>query len=285
MDIAVGSEQGVFSKHNSDAYLSAALTPKAMFFGVADGFGAVGPSMSAAMTALVTVRDYLHGRRCLGVNGPIGSPAGIRSLLLSALDYANAQLYACSGSHEDYVASGTSLTVAIIVGRCAFVGHAGDAGAYLLRFGNMERITNDDALFAEVLTSVKAGVPAKPRMRGVLWRSLGTQAKLEASVVQVDLLPTDQLLLCTDGVHHCVSSDEMCDVLLESYTASDVVARLLATTKMRGRLDNATLLVVRNLLAPTMPSARRFFSLAGRSPLLLFVLSVLFLILFLVIRS
>jgi hypothetical protein len=77
----------------------------------------------------------------------------------------------------------------------------------------------------------------------------------------------------------------MCDVLLESYTASDVVARLLATTKMRGRLDNATLLVVRNLLAPTMPSARRFFSLAGRSPLLLFVLSVLFLILFLVIRS
>jgi len=119
----------------------------------------------------------------------------------------------------------------------------------LLRRDHLESLTADDALFADVMAGAKTALPAKPRMQSVLWRSLGTQAKLEASIAHIELLAGDQLVLCTDGVHRCLSSEEIGRALVESETASDAVGRLLATTKTRGNLDNGTLIVGRDLLA------------------------------------
>jgi hypothetical protein len=172
-------------------------------------------------------RDRSRGRRrrsrsprcatiCAGVIaagsfGRSASPSGLlRAILLAALDHANARLYAQSGSHEDFVGSGTSLTAVMLVGHQALVGHVGDARAYLLRLGRLDMLTSDDAMFADTaVTSAKNALPAKPRTRGLLWRSLGTQAKLEASIAHVELLAGDQLVLCTDGVHRCVDDDEL----------------------------------------------------------------------------
>lgn len=264
MEIAFGSEQGIRQTRNSDACLSETLTPDAVFFGVADGFGASGQERSAAFDALQLVYGYLRGRRRLGI-GAGDSEERLRGLLLAALDHANARLYETGGSTDDFVGSGASVTTMLIVGRRAFIGHIGDARAYLLRFARLEALTADDALFTDargggagVAGTLKSSLPAKPRARGLLWRSLGTHAKLEASVAHVDLLSGDQVVLCTDGLHTCVSADEMCAVLLESEKACDVVTRLLAMMKMRGGLDNATVIVGRDLLAfDSAPSVRR----------------------------
>jgi len=282
MEIAFGSEHGIRQTRNSDACLSETLTSDAVFFGVADGFGAAGPEHSVALDALQLVCGYLRGRRRFGI-GADDSEERLRGLLLAALDYANARLYETGGSTDDFVGSGASVTTMLIVGRRAFVGHIGDARAYLLRFARLEALTADDALFpdangdgAGVSGTLKSSLPAKPRARGLLWRSLGTHAKLEASVAHVDLLSGDQVVLCTDGLHACVSADEMCGVMLESEKACDVVARLLAMMKMRGGLDNATVMVGRDLMAfQSAPAAgrgkkpiRTYLLLAGASLLL-----------------
>ncbi len=269
MQIAGGSEPGIRRGRNDDAYLHERLTPCAALFGIADGFGTVGRGAPIAVVALETVRDYLRGHRRLGTEGRIASVASIRALLLAALDHANARLYAWGGSHDDFVGSGASLTVVLVVGRHAFVGHVGDARAYLLRRGRLESLTADDALFVggELESGVKSVLPAKPRLRGILWRSLGTQSKLEASVAHVELTDGDQVLLCTDGVHRCIYEREIREVLGAAPTAAEVVARLLAIVKLRGNLDNGTLVVGRDLLvsqrwsestAPSFPTWLRF---------------------------
>jgi serine/threonine protein phosphatase PrpC len=249
MEVAVGSELGIWQKQNNDAHLSECIAPNVTFFGVADGFGALGRGNPTAALALASVRDYLRRRQRLGAFGRNASPSNLRALLLGALDHANGRLYAQSGSHEDFVAGGTSMTTVMVVGHHAFVGHVGDARAYLLRLGRLESLTADDAMFTDVLTSATTSLPARSRVRSLLWRSLGTQPKLEASIAHVELLAGDQLVLCTDGVHRCVSADEIGDALLSGDSSSDVVARLLLLTKMRGGLDNGTLLVCRDLLA------------------------------------
>jgi protein phosphatase len=250
VEIAVGSDLGIWQRQNNDAYLHESIAPGITFFGIADGFGAVGSGLPTAVVALETVRDYLRRRQRLGAgHGRAGSPASARALLLAALDHANARLFALGGSHEDFVGSGTSLTAVLLVGHHAFVGHVGDGRAYLLRRDYLESLTADDALFADVPAHAKTSLPAKPRMQSVLWRSLGTQAKLEASIAHVELLGGDQLVLCTDGVHRCLSSEEIGRALMEAQTAGDAVGRLLATTKTRGNLDNGTLIVGRDLLA------------------------------------
>lgn len=255
MEVASGTELGIWQKRQSDAHVADHIAPSVTLFGIADGFGETGRGVGIAPTALATVRDYLRRRHRVGSFGRSVSPSALRAVLLAALDHANARLYAQSGSNEDFVASGTSLTAVMVVGHHAFVGHVGDARAYLLRLGRLELLTADDAMFADTaVTSAKTSLPARPRSRGLLWRSLGTQAKLEASIAHVELFAGDQLVLCTDGVHHCVDEDELGEVLSDSPTASDVVARVLATARSRGGVDNGTLIVARDLLGAATPA-------------------------------
>ncbi len=254
MEVAVGAELGLWQKAQSDAHVAESLAPGVALLAIADGFGASGRSgQTSATFALQIVRDYLRRRQRLGAFGPrAASPSNVRALLLGALDQANAKLYAQSGSHDDFVAGGTSLTAVLIVGHHAFVGHVGDARAHVLRFGRLEALTADDAIFSDMaVPSSKASVPAKPRLKGVLWRSLGTQAKLEASMAHVELLAGDQLVLCTDGVHRVVSLDEISAALGSCDAAGDAVSRIFALAKSRGNVDNATAIVARELLVPT----------------------------------
>ncbi len=69
-----------------------------------------------------------------------------------------------------------------------------------------------------------------------------------AWVALVVVRPGDQLVLCTDGVHRFVGSEELGDALLEAETCADAVTRVLATAKARGTVDNGTLVVCRDLL-------------------------------------
>ncbi len=256
MEVAVGTDLGIWQRRQSDAHVAECIAPGVSLLAVADGFGDVGRGSATASLALATVREYLRRRHRVGSFGRNVSPSSLRAVLLAALDYANARLFAQSGSHEDFVGSGTSITTVLIVGAHAFVGHVGDARAYLMRLDRLELLTADDAMFADAaVTSAKTSLPAKPRTRGLLWRSLGTQAKLEASIAHVEIVPGDQLVLCTDGVHRTVEDDELSGALLDCESASDVVARLLATAKSRGAVDNATLVVGRDLLAPAAPIA------------------------------
>ncbi|GAC1305064.1 MAG: hypothetical protein NVSMB21_06300 [Vulcanimicrobiaceae bacterium] len=170
--------------------------------------------------------------------------------MLAALDHTNARLYRQSGSHDDFVAGGTSLTVLLVVGAHGFIGHVGDARAYLSRGDSFEMLTADDAIFSgAAVTSAKMPAIVAPHARGLLWRSLGTQAKLEASITHIELTAGDRFLLCTDGAYRCVDEAEFDAALDDDDAASDVVARLLATMRSRGNLDHATLLVARDVLA------------------------------------
>ena len=250
MEVAFGTESGLWQKRPSDAHLAETIAPNVTLLAVADGFGELGRGIATAPVALATIREYLRRRQRVGSFGRNVSPSGLLAILLAALDHANARLYAQSGSHEDSVRSGTSLTAVLIVGHHAFLGHVGDARAYLLRLGRLETLTADDAMFADAaVTSAKTSLPAKPRMRGLLWRSLGTQAKLEASIAHIELVLGDQLVLCTDGVHRCIDDDELAGALEHGETSADVVGRLLAVAKSRGNIDNGTLVVGRDLLA------------------------------------
>jgi protein phosphatase len=257
VEVAVGTEVGIWQRRQSDAHIAECIAPNVTLFGIADGFGDLGRTSSIAPLALATVRDYLRRRHRVGALGRHVTPSALRGILLAALDHANGRLYAQSGSHEDFVGGGTSLTAVMIVGHHAFVAHVGDSRAYLQRLGRLDMLTADDAMFADAaVTSAKTSLAARPRTRGVLWRSLGTQPKLEASIAHVELLAGDQLLLCTDGVHRCVDDDELCDALHVAETAGEAVARLLATARARGNVDNGTVILGRDLLVATLPALR-----------------------------
>jgi protein phosphatase len=251
VEVAVGTDLGIWQRRQSDAHVAECIAPGVSLLAVADGFGDGGRGNGIASLAIATVREYLRRRHRVGSFGRNVSPAMLLKVLEDALKHANARLFAQSGSHEDFVGSGSSITAVLIVGAHAFVGHVGDARAYLMRLDRLQLLTADDSWFTDTaVPSSKISLPAKPRARGLLWRSLGTQAKPEVSIDHVELVPGDQLVLCTDGVHRALEDEELSSALMDCESASDVVSRLLATAKARGAVDNATLVVGRDLLAP-----------------------------------
>lgn len=253
MDVAVGFEPG--GAVCGDAHLSEVLAPNISFFCVAHGFGSNGRPGPVAAIALSTMREFLRRKvRHACANGRTIAPANVRGLLIGAFEHANARLFELGGSNADFVASGASVTGALVAGEHAFVGHVGDARAYLLRLGRVEVLTVDDAMTLDAVPSTASGAPARPRRR-LLWRSLGTQAKLEASIAHVELIPGDRLVLCTDGFHRAIGAEELGTALADDANSSDVVARLLQLVRARGIRQNATLVIARDLLAAA-PAAR-----------------------------
>jgi protein phosphatase len=212
MEIAVGSRPGAPQRGGEEAYVAEIVAPGVVLLAVAHGFGRIRERPTPAVAAQA-VRDSLKRR----VRGERRDP---RAALSAAFASANARVYAHSGSTDDYVASGTSLTAALIVGDHAFVGHVGATRAYLGRDGVLSTLTSDDAVGEGPLR--------------LLTRTLGTQATLEPSLAHLRLMHGDALVLSSGALHELLDEDEIADALRASSSSEDVTARLLAIAGIRG---------------------------------------------------
>jgi hypothetical protein len=101
VEIAVGSKPAAGSRANVDAHVAEVIGSGVVLLAVAEGFGSV-RGQAAPLVAALAVRDALRHRvRRDGRDA--------RAALLSAFASANARVFAHSGSHDDYIASGCSL--------------------------------------------------------------------------------------------------------------------------------------------------------------------------------
>ncbi len=140
------------------------LAPNISFFCVAHGFGSngrPGPDRRGRAFDDAGVPAPPAARHACA-NGRALAPSNVRALLLGAFEHANARLFELGGSNADFVASGASVTGALVAGEHAFVGHVGDARAYLLRLGRVEVLTVDDAMTLDAVPSTASGLAAAP---------------------------------------------------------------------------------------------------------------------------
>ncbi len=232
MEIAVGSRPGVPQRGGDEAYVAEIVAPGIVLLAVAHGFGRI-RERSAPEVAAQAVRDSLKRR----VRSERRDPRGA---LAAAFSAANARVYAHSGSTDDYIASGTSLTAALIVGDHAFVGHVGATRAYLGRAGTLAALTVDDALGDGVR---------------LLTRALGTQPTLEPALEHVRLMSGDALVLSSGALHELLDPGEIADALRGAASSEDVTAKLLAIAGVRGG-DGAGTVIVGRALTEFPPEGR-----------------------------
>jgi len=252
VDVAGGSDAGPRVRRSTVAHVVERLGPSLTLIAVAESFGVPARASSVAADALVATRDTMRRRQRLAAYGRISAAGGPRASLLAALDAANARLFAQHGSHDDHVATGASLTAVVIANGRAYVGHAGASRAYLARGGTLERLTDDDAVFADATVASAGGATLAPRGPRLLWRSFGTQPKLEASVAQIVLDVGDELVLCSSAVHRYVEPSRLAAILEDSDSAAAAVARGLAFVRDREDVD-AAIVIGRDLLAADDP--------------------------------
>jgi PPM family protein phosphatase len=134
---------------------------------------------------------------------------------------------------------GTTLTIAYVVGTEAFIGHAGDSRAYLIRGGSISQLTKDHTL-AEVYHSAGYAREEVSRVKNILTNFLSEGREMHLHVDQVSLHDGDFLLVCSDGLTDLVPDENIAAAINSAANPQAACDSLISLALERGGKDNVT---------------------------------------------
>lgn len=142
---------------------------------------------------------------------------------------------------------GTTLTVAGTLGRDLVIGHVGDSRAYLLRDDDITQLTKDHTVAQALIDAgVSPNDPVSVSMQHLLTAALGAlDAEVEPQVKRWQVLPGDQLLLCSDGLTQMVDDKKILATAREADSAAAACHNLIQLALAAGGLDNITAVIAR----------------------------------------
>jgi len=167
--------------------------------------------------------------------------------LKNAVAQANFQIYQSAQKNPEQRGMGATVTAVWLKDSLLSIAHVGDSRAYLLRSGNLQQLTNDHSLVAE---QVRRGLITPQQaeesdMQSVLLRALGAHPEVEVDVDEVEIIPRDVLLLCSDGLTRMVTEPEIAGTLQAETVPAAAAEKLIGLANENGGVDNVTVIVVR----------------------------------------
>lgn len=140
---------------------------------------------------------------------------------------------------------GTTVVMLSVEHNTAFIAHAGDSRAYLIRPDGLRRLTRDHTWIAD---QVRAGLITEEQAttsqyRNLLTRTVGIEARVNSDTTARRIEAGDRYLLCSDGLHGVVTDAEIFRLVL-NHSPRLGVERLIQLAKERGGPDNVTCVVV-----------------------------------------
>ena len=141
---------------------------------------------------------------------------------------------------------GATLVLAIVRAGRALVLHMGDSRVYLYRGGELQRLTKDHTIVQALLDArAISGEEAQGHpARNELTRFVGMPGEPLPDVRLLDLLPGDQLLLCTDGLSGMLSERQMRTILANGQEPQTTCDELVKAANVAGGKDNVTVLLI-----------------------------------------
>jgi serine/threonine protein phosphatase PrpC len=207
----------------------------------------------------------------------------VKDSLAQAFHLANKQIHAQSEADPAKSGMGTTLVVAVILGRKVYVANVGDSRAYLIGKRRISQITSDHSWVEE---QVQAGLltPEQARrhpQRNLVTRALGSRPSVDVDLFEGELTAGDTLLLCSDGLTGRVEDGEIA-AIVEEHPPDEAARLLVSLANERGGSDNITVLIVSTEAdgsALTVPAPRAPARKSLLLPVLIGTLALLVLIL------
>ena len=202
---------------------------------VADGMGG---AAAGEVASSVVVAAFAR----LDDDEPTGD---VLTLLGGALKRAEEQLTALVDAQPGLSGMGTTLTAMLRDGNRIGLLHVGDSRAYLLRDGNLERITRDHTLVQSLIDAgrlTEAEAQTHPQ-RNVITRSLDGVHPVEPDLSVREIRAGDRYLICSDGLSGVVSQETLGQTLQEFSDPDEAVDALVALALRGGGPDNVTCVV------------------------------------------
>src|SRR3954466_15620233 len=112
---------------------------------------------------------------------------------------------------------GTTVTAAYVAEDTVYIAHVGDSRCYVLRDGDLIRLTHDHSLVEELMRRGKltAEQAESHPQRSVITRALGPEANVEVDVSQYPGKGGALFLLCSDGLTGMVHEPQLKPLMLQ----------------------------------------------------------------------
>jgi protein phosphatase len=140
---------------------------------------------------------------------------------------------------------GTTVTAALLLGGQLNLAHVGDSRGFLMRGSEIQQITVDHSLVAELVRNgglTEAEASMHPQ-RNVLTRALGTEPLVAVDIWQGALEDGDALILCSDGVTRHLGVEDLKRTVMGNASPEEAAAALVDLANRRGGTDNLTVVV------------------------------------------
>jgi serine/threonine protein phosphatase PrpC len=237
-------------QHNEDAFL---VEDEAMLFLVADGMGGHAAGEIASRIAVDSISEFiLHTKEDDGTWPHAYDEHFRRSTnrLMAALRMANTRVLEAMRKDARLRGMGTTVVACMAEGDTVSVAHVGDSRAYLIRDGQLSRITNDHSwVFEQVQAGMLTEAEAeKHPLRNVITRALGGALQVTPDASEIEARPGDVFLLCSDGLTGMVPESEIQRIVTSTNGDLEKACQaLIDAANERGGLDNVTAVLVRTV--------------------------------------
>lgn len=233
---------GKVRKNNEDFVR---IDPDLQVFCVADGVGGEAAGEVASRMACDGVIAELKQRKSeiiqFAQNPSPESRDGVLKILQASVEQTCAAIYKEAQATPKYSGMSSTLEVAMLLGNHVLTAHVGDSRTYLIRGNEVHQLTEDHKVGVQM---VKQGVWTLEQAKrsshsNTLTRAMGGQEFVEVDLGQIELMPNDRFLICTDGL--CDELQEAELVKLNSVSGLSLkqsIQSLQARAYSRGARDN-----------------------------------------------
>ena len=234
------SHPGRKRRHNEDSYV---LEPP--LFVIADGMGGA------------KAGEVASGLAVSAVEAEQGDAARGEQRVTELIEEANRRVFRRASEDREAYGMGTTMTVALVEDDKVAFGHVGDSRAYLIRAGQLDQLTDDHSLVAELVRGGKL-TPEEAEshpQRSVITRALGTEPDIDVDTFTVEAEPGDVFMLCSDGLTTMVDDQSILDAVEGHRTDLREAAKELVNAANRGGgEDNITVIFFEVDAGPAEPA-------------------------------
>ena len=231
------SDPGCVRSNNEDYFIS---DSEAGVFILADGMGGANAGEYASRLSAETLYEYLLN--------PANRDAP--EALEQGFVQVNSAVRQAAGGNPDLEGMGTTLLVARVTRKIGeerlHISSVGDSRAYLCSNGTLSLLTQDQTWVAEVGARLGLSDDAlkKHPMRHVLTMAVGSTDELRVFSRSVEMKLSDQILLCSDGLHGVLTEKTLGETLHSEKTLPEKCHYLVEAAKSAGGPDNVTVVLI-----------------------------------------
>jgi protein phosphatase len=224
-ELAYKTDTGRQRNANEDSYYA-----KAPVFAVADGMGG---AQAGEVASRIAAGAFEQG---------VDAETPPETQLKEIAQEANREIHELAQKDSSRAGMGTTLTSALVRDDEVALAHVGDSRAYVLRDGELKRLTKDHSLVEELRRSgrlTEEQAEEHPQ-RSIITRALGPEPRVNVDTMTVPAKNGDIFLLCSDGLTTMVSDEKIREILTEARSLRSAVNKLVDAANSGGGRDNIT---------------------------------------------